>query len=107
MATPLSLTAAIRESARCVSIFRFGGAWKVRGPWDINRPNGPSTEWQFDTYVKARLAATAWRAEVVLSFMDRLNYESRGAIHELEYEHWGPHTLRAFVDAGLKASRVN
>ena len=101
----LSLTAALRESARCVSILRSGLGWTIIGPWDIRRPHGPCTESQRSfSYSRARTAAAAWRAEVVLSLMGRLNDDARAAIHLAADDPWADRTVRALVADGLKAA---
>lgn len=101
----LSLTAAIRESARCVSILRSGFGWTITGPWDIRKPHGPCTESQRSfSYSRARTAAAAWRAEVVLSLMGRLTDDARAAVHLAVDDPWADRTVRALVASGLKAA---
>ena len=104
----LSLTAAIRESARCVSILRSGFGWTITGPWDIRKPHGACTESQRSfSYSRARTAAAAWRAEVALSLMGRLNDDARAAIELAAHDPWADRTTRALVRAGLKAADRN
>ena len=100
----LSLTAALRESARCVTILRSGFGWTLVGPWDIRRPHGACTESRCYSYSHALLVAATWRAEVVLSLMGRLTAEARFEIECATNDPYAEHTTRALVRAGLRAA---
>lgn len=101
----LSLTAALRESARCVSIIRSGSGWTLIGPWDVRRPRGASTESRCSySYSRALVAAAEWRAEVVLSLMGRLTVEARFEVECAANDPYAEHTTRALVRAGLRAA---
>jgi len=48
-------------------------AYVVCGPWDDNKPNGPSTEYQANNYFRARTVRTRWVARVALALLGLLD----------------------------------
>ncbi len=99
----MSMTRAIRESAGHVSIHGRGTSWIVIGPWRDDEPHGPSTESGADSYAKARLKATAWRARVALGLMGRLTEDSAWAVEVAAHDPYGPRDVRGLVAAGLQS----
>lgn len=71
---------AIKESACYVRIVHAGREWAVIGPnWSVDYA-GPSTQRNYRTYRVAQIAASQWRARVVLAMMGKLDDESGCAI---------------------------
>lgn len=71
--TKMSKTAAIREATGYVSIAGSGTSYHIYGPYRCDNPRGPSTEATADSYSKALRIRTAWRAQIALAMMGRLN----------------------------------
>ena len=102
--TALSKTAAIRESQGVGGISGRGTSWQIYGPYRITEPNGPSTTAHADSYRKARMIATKWRAEVALYLMGCWNEDVDYAVDNHGQDPWADHSLQAFIAAGLKAA---
>lgn len=100
----MSKTAAIREASKYCSISGRGTSWTVYGPYRSSQPDGPSTESNADSYTKALLIRSAWRARIALHFMGRLDEDTKFAVEEAAYGGSQPMTrTRDLVDAALKA----
>ena len=98
----LSKTAAIRESAKAISISGRGTSWQVYGPYKFTNPSGPSTTINADSYTKARRIATQWRAKVALVMMGVWCEEVMLAVEFHDHHHDGG-KLADYITAGLKA----
>ena len=97
----LSKTAAIKESKGSVSIYGARTSWTIVGPYRDNEPGGPTTESRADSYPKARLIATTWRARVALALMGKLDHEAAYAIDVAAAEYWADHSVEALLQAGI------
>lgn len=107
MTNNLTLNQAIGESAGYVSIHGQGTSWKVIGPHSVFNLGGPSTSWDCDSWAKARLSATQWRAEIALVLMGKLTRENKDdvTLEMEEHRSYGQrHTLRDFIEAGLRGA---
>jgi hypothetical protein len=100
--TSISKTAAIRESAGCVSIHGAGTSWRVIGPYRDSDPSGPYTERTATSYPQARSIATRWRASVVLALMGRLTDDTSYAV-ECSAADRGISDLRGILNLALAA----
>lgn len=98
----MSKTAAIREASAYVAIVGSGTSWEVYGPYRLSDLTGPTTSVGWDSYQKARLCRTKWRAEIALSLMGRLDDETRFGAEAEASDPYGDHTVRGMVDGAIK-----
>lgn len=102
----MNKTNAIKEAMRHGVITGRGRSWTVWGPYYCDRPSGPSTGIQRDSYAKAVVLRSKWRADIAISLMDLTHNDRETALMEIDYlasEPFGPHDVRGLVDAGLRA----
>lgn len=101
--TNLSKTAAIKATRNVASISGCGTSWQIYGPYKVTDRHGPSTQANADSYEKARLIATQWRAEVALVLMGKWDTESASAVDHAAHDHYTSKKLSDLIDAGVKA----
>jgi hypothetical protein len=99
----MTKTQAINATQNTVSIWGSGTSWTLCGPYRDHDPSGPSTESHADSYPKARLCATKWRARVALGLMGKLSQESAFAVDWHADSYNKPQTVGAMIAAGVKA----
>lgn len=79
-------TAAIREATGHCTIAGSGTSYRVYGPYRPANPDGPSTEVTADSYSRALRIRTAWRAQIALALMGRLDADTRYDVDDaMEY----------------------
>jgi hypothetical protein len=105
--TTLTKTAAIRATQSLVSICGGATSWQVCGPNRVTEPKGPQATRNVTSYTKARIAATEWRAEVVLALMGLYSSDVSWAICEAASDPYADHTLRGLIRVGLAAANQN
>ena len=69
--THLSKTAAIRAARPMVIIYGRRTSWQVDGPYHTDKPYGPNTIHNADSYSSARAIRSQWVAEIALHLMGR------------------------------------
>lgn len=103
--TALSKTAAIKKASTVVSIWGSGTSWTVCGPYYDADLSGPSTERHVNSYTKARIARTAWRASIALALMGINSTDVYAAVYDAAHDGSGPVTLAALVNVGIAESK--
>ena len=101
----VSKSAAIRKARLAVGqpIRASSTCYFVLGPHRVAEPDAPTTQTDYDSLKKARLARAAWVAYVALAIMGRLTEDARYAIDRAEIDPYVAHDVEALVDAGLAA----
>ena len=74
----------------------------ILGPWSIDRIDGPSTQQTADSWPKARLIATTWRAECAACLMGVDAETASDAISWASYVD-GISDVGSLVDAAAEA----
>lgn len=92
----MSKTAALAEARSLVHIYGRGTSWTVSGPYHYDKPHGPSTEHNVDSYAKAVRTRTCWRAYIALTLMGRASANSMWFVFST------PGSLEDIVNGALK-----
>jgi len=101
----MSKTAAIREARTFVGMptRRSSTDYVVYAPYHSNKPHGPSTELQADSYQKCLARRSSAVASIALHLMGRLDIEADAAIESEIYDCYKQNTIETLVSAGSAA----
>lgn len=104
MPPKMSKTAAIKATQNSVVICK-SNPYHVCGPYRIDEPEGPKTEFDANSWRAARTLATRWRVEIVLCMMGYDDDDALFAVHLASLQ--GRITdLSGLIDAGIAAARL-
>jgi hypothetical protein len=98
----ISKTQAIKQARTYVSMpVRLSSTeYVVYAPWDVENPDGATTDLQARSYSKALALRKTRIARIALVLMDRFNQKANFAI---EFQNKSDSTIESLVDAGLRA----
>jgi len=99
----MTKTQAIKTARTYVStpVRRGDRAYVVCGPWDDNKPNGPSTDYRDDNYFRARAVRTRWVARIAIGLMGLLDEDAMHFVDNISET-----TIEGIVNAYLETKHA-